>query len=241
MILAEATDRTFGFIPPPDAEPQLFGKNFGAYQDDQKWGFCRFEDEFEFLMFNFFPRVEWSRFGTSYKKFRCCMDTIQGLGISVRAGGMVKIVEDRVQKITSFPRITNKTEALRFVGVVQITHPHFKNFTEMILPSATNALSQINKILWVRKINSFAMKLCQDPGFISAIVAIGNAECMSSLVNQLACQLLFLACGYIHLWSAQRFARYLSSLWHSSQGDGKASRQGRVLTLTPLVVRYRSG
>lgn len=134
MILAEAADRTFGPIPEPSAEEALFGKNFGVYQDDQKWAFATFEEEAHFLMYRFFPRLHWSRFGTSFRKFKCCCDSITGLGISVRAGGFVTVLNSRIDKILNFPEITNKTEALSFIGIVQVTHHHVKNLTEMLVP-----------------------------------------------------------------------------------------------------------
>ena len=70
---------------------------------------------------HFFPRVEWARFRLSFKKLKLFMEAIKALGVTHCVGGRVRILEDRIERITKWPTPEDQHGVRAFLGAVGIT------------------------------------------------------------------------------------------------------------------------
>ena len=141
FTMTELAYRAFGPIPVPSPEPSLLHSEdptipppLTFYMDDFFGGFRNFEELFAFLHNHFFPRVEWARLLLSFKKLRLFASRIKALGVVHEIGGLVRILEDRIEKIARWPKPTNQSEVRGFLGTVAITRRWIKNFSELARP-----------------------------------------------------------------------------------------------------------
>lgn len=141
FTMTELVYRAFGFIPPPKPEPSLLHSSspdvpppLTFYMDDFFGGFKDFEEQFAFLRDHFFPRVEWAKLLLSFKKLRLFANQIKALGVTHTVGGLVYILEERVNKVAKWPTPIDQTGVRAFLGTVGITRRWIKNFAELARP-----------------------------------------------------------------------------------------------------------
>lgn len=84
-----------------------------------------------FLKDQFLPRLEWPKLRLSFKKLRVFVDRIRALGVTHEIDGIVRIVEDRIKKIASFPAPKYQTDVRSFIGTVGMTRRWVNNFGEI--------------------------------------------------------------------------------------------------------------
>ena len=112
-----------------DSSPQSI-----VYINDIFSGHRSFEAQYAFLKDHFFPRIEWANLRLSFKKLRVFVRSIKALEIRHEIGGLVKIVKDRIRKISHFPEPRDQIEVRIFIGVIGITYRWVKNFDEIARP-----------------------------------------------------------------------------------------------------------
>ena len=141
FTMTELVYRTFGPIPAPESKPSLLYSLDASvpppltfYMDDFFSGFSGFESQFDFLVNHFFPRVEWARLLLSFKKLRLFAQTIKALGVRHSVGGIIDMLEERVEKVAHWPTPQNQSEVRSFLGVVGFTRRWIRNFSEMAAP-----------------------------------------------------------------------------------------------------------
>ena len=141
FTMTELCYRAFGPIPAPNPEPSLLHSSDPAipaplvfYMDDFFGGFRDFEDLFVFLRDHFLPRIEWAKLLLSFRKLRLFAKSLKALGVTHEVGGLVRILEERVEKIAQWPRPTSQSEVRGFLGTVAITRRWVKNFAEFARP-----------------------------------------------------------------------------------------------------------
>lgn len=141
FTMTEAAYRAFGALPSPLNEPSLLHSNSPAYlppltfyTDDFFGGFPSFEEQYEFLRTHFLPRVEWARFQLSFKKLKLFQETITALGVAHTIGGLVRVLEDRINKVARWPVPTDQSGVRAFLGVIGIIKRWVKNFAELARP-----------------------------------------------------------------------------------------------------------
>ena len=71
-----------------------------------------------FLRDHFFPRVEWARLLLSFRKLRLFARSLKALGVIHEIGGLVRVLDERVEKIARWPKPTNQSEVRGFLGTV---------------------------------------------------------------------------------------------------------------------------
>lgn len=127
FTMIELAYRAFGPLLPPFREPSLLHLSDSSYQpilvfymDDFFGGFGSFQELYDFLREHFLPRVEWARVRLSFKKLKLFEDTIRALGVTHKIGGLVHILEERVEKIARWPTPTDLSGVRGFLCAVGI-------------------------------------------------------------------------------------------------------------------------
>jgi hypothetical protein len=143
FTLNELVYRAFGALPPPHREPSLLHSNSPEelpvttfYMNDFFDGFRSFEEQYDFLMQHFLPRIEWALLQLSFKKLKLFAKEIKALGVTHRVGGFINVLESRIKKILEWKAPNDQTEVRSFLGVVGITRRWVKNFAEIARPLA---------------------------------------------------------------------------------------------------------
>lgn len=141
FTINELVHRAFGAINNAGPKPSLLDSKeddqlptLTFYIDDFFGGFEDFEAQFQFLLNHFFPRIEWARVRLSFKKLKLFQQQLRALGVTHCIGGKVKIVDDRIQKITQFPEPASVSEVKSFLGTVSMTRRWVPNFAEIARP-----------------------------------------------------------------------------------------------------------
>jgi hypothetical protein len=143
FIMTELVYRAFGPLPPSIGEPSLLHSAdpfhlpvLVFYMDDFFGGFQSFDDLYEFLRDHFLSRIEWAKLRLFFKKMHLFEDKVKALGVTHCVGGFIKILEDRIKKITKWSVLTDQIGVRAFMGAVGIIRRWIRNFAELARPLA---------------------------------------------------------------------------------------------------------
>ncbi len=141
FTMTELIYRAFGHLPPPHNEPSLLHSSHHDeppplvfYMDDIFGGQSGFDEQYSLLREHFFPRIEWAMLRLSFKKLKLFQSTVKALGVTHHAGGLLQIIDERVEKIIKWPVPTTQTDVRAFLGSTGITKRWVKNFYELAKP-----------------------------------------------------------------------------------------------------------
>ena len=133
LILAEAVNRLFGPIPPPHAEASLFSDSFDAYQDDSFFAHGTFEDHIAFVNDRYLPRIRWSRFSVSFKKFEICTPVIHALGVR-HEFDRIHVKPGRLDALVNWKQPETRHEVMQWLGAVNFCTHWIKNAEGLLRP-----------------------------------------------------------------------------------------------------------
>lgn len=130
-----------GAIPEPQPEPSLLHQEDPSkqadlcfYIDDIFGGHSSFEEEYNFLLNHFLPRILWSQMKISLKKLKIGMTQIKALGQIHKVGGVLNIKQDAIDTIKGWPRPNNPTDVRGFTGTIQPCRRYIKGYGELTRP-----------------------------------------------------------------------------------------------------------
>lgn len=133
LVLAEAVNRLFGPIPPPNAEPTLFSDSFNAYQDDSFFAHSTFEDHLSFINDRYLPRIRWSRFSVSFKKFEAFTPVLDALGVR-HSFDQILIKPGRLDALLAWKVPETRQEVMAWLGAINFCVQNIKNAEGLLRP-----------------------------------------------------------------------------------------------------------
>lgn len=128
------------FLIPPE-EDKLPKCSF--YMDDIFTGASTFDEMYDFLANDFFPRMVWSMLKLSFKKMKLFQHEVLALGLVHASGGVVRIKQERAERIRNWPVPKCPRDVGVFRGAVGITRRWVKNFAEIARPLARLMASDV--------------------------------------------------------------------------------------------------
>ena len=141
FTMTELGHRAFGPLPQPHNEPSFLHSpspeklpTLVFYMDDVFGGFPSFQELYDFLRGHFLPRIEWAQLRLSFKKLQIFADKVKALRVVHQVGGLIHILEERIEKIAKWPVPSDQSGVRSFLGVVGFTRRWVKNFAEIARP-----------------------------------------------------------------------------------------------------------
>lgn len=113
----------------PESLPKL-----SFYIDDIFAGFRTFEEGYDLLANEVFPRLVWAKLKLSFKKLELFVEETCALGVLHKVGGKLYTKPDRCDKIRAWEVPRSTSEVRRFLGAIGLCKRWVKNFSEIKRP-----------------------------------------------------------------------------------------------------------